>query len=166
VAVAAARLGVVVATRPLMVTAARLVAVAVGVTVVSIIVICTINADDNAATQMTDDEAADNGAAMQMMDNISTTMLRCRQQRRDADGNSAMQMMGNDADNNDTDNGADNNADVDTDDNTATQMMDDDADNNTQEVKTIGGTLEAKMGRGGGCWGCRGGHLGRQGGLE
>jgi hypothetical protein len=52
------------------------------------------------------------------------------------------------------------------DDNAAAQMMDDNADDNAQQVKTIGGTLEAKMGRGGGRWGHRGGHWGCQGGLE
>jgi hypothetical protein len=66
-------------------------------------------------------------------------------------------MMGNDADTNDGDNNADDDADVDTDNNAAMQKMDDNADHNAWEVKTIDGTLEAKMGRVGGCWGRQGG---------
>jgi hypothetical protein len=74
------------------VVAARSVAVAVGVTVVSIVVVCAVNTDDNAATQMTDNAATDNNAAMQMTDNnvddnaatLVTTPQR-RQQCHDAD---------------------------------------------------------------------------------
>jgi hypothetical protein len=76
------------------------------------------------------------------------------------------QTMSTDADDDNGGDNADNDADINTDDKAAAQMMDDNADNNAWEVKTIGGTSEAKMGRGGGCLGCRGGHWGRQGGLE
>jgi hypothetical protein len=96
---------------------------------------------------------------MQTMDNATTTTPQCRQQRHDADNNSMMEMMGNNTDDNDGDNGADDNADVDTDDNAVAQTTNDgNTDNNAREVKTVGGILEAKMGRGGGPWGCRGGH--------
>ncbi len=64
-----------------------------------------------------------------------------------------MQTTGDDAEDND----ADDEADVETDDNAAMQTTDDDPDNNAWEVKTNGGTSEAKMGRGGGHWGRRGG---------
>jgi hypothetical protein len=60
------------------------VAVAGGVTVVSIVIICAVNADDNAALQTTDNAAADNDAAIQTTDNkaehnaaMLMTMLRC-----------------------------------------------------------------------------------------
>jgi hypothetical protein len=100
-----------------------------------------------------------------MTENATTMTPQCRQQRCDADDNSVTQTTGDDTDDDDADDKADNDADVNTEDNTATQMMDDDADDNAREVKTIGGTLEAKMGRGGGCWGRQGGHWGRQGCL-
>ncbi len=55
-----------------------------GVTVVSIVIICTVDADDDAAMQTTDNAAADNNAAIQTMDNKAEhnaatlrTMLQC-----------------------------------------------------------------------------------------
>jgi hypothetical protein len=61
-----------------------LVAVAVGVTVVSIVIVCAIDADDNAAMQTTDNAAAENNDAIQTTDNkaehnaaMLTTMPRC-----------------------------------------------------------------------------------------
>ncbi len=64
-----------------------------------------------------------------------------------------MQMMGDDADNNDGDNNAVDDADVVTDNNAVVQTMGNNADDKAREVKIVGGTLEAKMGRGGGRWG-------------
>jgi hypothetical protein len=103
---------------------------------------------------------------MQTMDDTATATPQHRLQCHDADDNSTMQTRSNDADNDNGDDNADNDADINTDNSATTQMRDDDADDNAREVKTIGGTSEAKMGRGGGCWGRRGGHWGRQEGLE
>jgi hypothetical protein len=69
--------------------------------------------------------------------------------------------MGDDADKDNGDNNAEDDADFDTDDNGTVQMTDNDAEDNAWEVKTICGTLEAKLGRGGGCWSHQGGHWGR-----
>jgi hypothetical protein len=62
----------------------RLVAVAVGVTVVSIVIVCAVDADNNAVMQMMDNAAADNDAAIQTTDNKAehnATMLMTMPQR-------------------------------------------------------------------------------------
>jgi hypothetical protein len=57
----------------------------VGVTVVSIVIVCTVDADDDAMMQTTDNAATDNNAAIQTTDNKAehnAAMLTTMPQRR------------------------------------------------------------------------------------
>jgi hypothetical protein len=90
---------------------------------------------------------ADNNTTMQMTGDAATMMLQRKQQRHNKDNNFTTQTMGDNADDDNWDDNADDDADINTDNNATVLTMDDDAIDDAREVKTkIGLSGNIKLG--------------------